>query len=89
MTDAVKHGALKQPNGHLAIRWRLETMGEGGNSWLHLDWKESGVEMPPFPPGVGQGRELIEQALPQFDAQRRLPWNRMASIALFRFPSLS
>jgi two-component system CheB/CheR fusion protein len=45
-------------------------MGEGGRLWLHLDWKESGVKMQPFPHGAGQGRELIEQALPyQFDAQ--------------------
>jgi two-component system CheB/CheR fusion protein len=70
MTNAVKHGALKQSNAHLAIRWRLEAMGEGGKPWLRLDWKESGVEMPPLPHGIGQGRELIERALPyQFDAQ--------------------
>jgi PAS domain S-box-containing protein len=72
-TNAIKYGALKQPNGHLAIRWRLETMGEGGKPWLQLDWKESGVEMPPVganPKGTGQGRELIERALPyQFDAR--------------------
>jgi PAS domain S-box-containing protein len=69
-TNAIKYGALKQPKGHLAIRWRLETMGEGGKPWLQLDWKESGVDMPPFPHRIGGGRELIEQALPyQFDAQ--------------------
>src|SRR5882762_5317585 len=68
-----KPAELKQPNGHLAIRWRLETMGESGKPWLQLDWKESGVEMPSVggnPKGTGQGRELIERALPyQFDAQ--------------------
>ena len=70
MTNAVKHGALKPPNGHLTIRWRLEAIDEGGRPWLHLDWKESGVEMPPLPHAVGQGRDLIERALPyQFDAQ--------------------
>jgi len=70
VTNAVKYGALKQPNGHLTIRWRQETSGESGKPWLHLDWKESGVEMPPFPQHTGQGRELIEKALPyQFDAQ--------------------
>ncbi len=70
MTNAVKHGALKQPTAHLAVRWWLEAMGEGGKPWLHLDWKESGVEMPPLSHGIGQGRELIERALPyQFDAQ--------------------
>jgi two-component sensor histidine kinase len=70
VTNAVKYGALKQPNGHLTIRWRQETSAESGKPWLHLDWKESGVEMPPFPQHTGQGRELIEKALPyQFDAR--------------------
>ncbi len=73
MTNAIKYGALKQPNAHLTIHWRLETSAESGKSWLHLDWKESGVEMPPLgakPEGSGQGRELIERVLPyQFDAQ--------------------
>jgi two-component sensor histidine kinase len=69
-TNAIKYGALKQSNGHLAVRWRLETMGEGGKPWLKLDWKESGVDMPSVPHRTGQGRELIERALPyQFDAQ--------------------
>jgi saccharopine dehydrogenase-like NADP-dependent oxidoreductase len=64
---------LKQPNGHLTVRWRLKTMGEDGKPWLHLDWKESGVEMPPSPQATGQGRELIERALPyQFGAQTTL-----------------
>jgi two-component sensor histidine kinase len=88
VTNAVKYGALKQPNGHLTIRWRQEASAESGKPCLHLDWKESGVEMPPFPQHTGQGRELIEKALPyQFDAQTTLPWNRMAFIAPFRFPS--
>jgi two-component system CheB/CheR fusion protein len=42
-------------------------MVEGGKPWLELDWKESGVKMPPVgtnPKGTGQGRELIERALP-------------------------
>jgi len=73
MTNAVKYGALKQANGHLAIRWRQETEAESGKPWLQLDWKESGVEMPPLdakPQGSGQGRELIERVLPyQFDAR--------------------
>jgi two-component sensor histidine kinase len=73
LTNAVKYGALKQPDGHLTIRWRQETLGKNGKPWLHLDWKESGVEMSSFdikPKGGGQGRELIERVLPyQFDAQ--------------------
>jgi len=73
MTNALKYGALKQPNGHLTVRWRQEILAESGKPWLHLDWKESGVEMPPLaakPQGSGQGRELIERVLPyQFDAR--------------------
>jgi two-component system, chemotaxis family, CheB/CheR fusion protein len=73
VTNAVKYGALKQPNGHLSVRWTLETLVESGKPWIHLDWKESGVEMPPLgadPRGTGQGRELIERMLPyQFGAR--------------------
>jgi PAS domain S-box-containing protein len=69
-TNAIKYGALKGSNGHLAVRWRLQNVEEDGKAWLKLDWKESGVKMPPFPHRTGQGRELIERALPyQFDAQ--------------------
>jgi two-component system CheB/CheR fusion protein len=73
LTNAVKYGALKQQNAHLTVLWRQETLAESGKPWLHLDWKESGVEMPPpgaKPQGSGQGRELIERMLPyQFDAR--------------------
>jgi two-component sensor histidine kinase len=69
VTNAIKHGALKGPNGHLTIRWRRQLSADNGKPWLHLDWKESGVEMPPEP-GAGNGRALIERALPyQFDAR--------------------
>ncbi len=73
MTNGAKYGALKQPNGRLTVQWRQETLVEDAKPWLHLDWKESGVEMPPLDArhqGRGQGRELIERVLPyQFDAQ--------------------
>lgn len=72
-TNAVKHGALSQPGGCLRIEWRLEPQGEDGRPWLHVDWRESGVDMPPGDPAAarkGQGRELIERALPyQLDAR--------------------
>jgi two-component sensor histidine kinase len=69
VTNAVKYGALRQPNGHLTVRWRHEVSADNGKPWLHIDWKEGGVEMPPGA-GSGNGRELIERALPyQFDAR--------------------
>jgi two-component sensor histidine kinase len=72
LTNAVKYGALQQPNAHLGICWQ-EISGPGGEPWIHIDWKEAGVEMPPSGSpckGTGQGRDLIERALPyQFDAK--------------------
>jgi two-component sensor histidine kinase len=55
VTNALKYGALKQPNGHLTVRWRQETTTESGEPWLHLDWKESGVEMPALDAKPQQG----------------------------------
>jgi len=66
-TNAVKYGALGQPQGRLQISWKLEPNGPGDCPWLHVDWREMGVTMPPAgskPTGGGQGRELIERALP-------------------------
>jgi two-component sensor histidine kinase len=69
VANAVKHGALRQPNGHLTVRWRPEISAQSGKPWLHLDWKESGVAMPACS-AIGRGRELIERALPyQFGAR--------------------
>lgn len=65
-TNAVKYGALKQPGARLAIRWELHA-GGGDQPVLHVDWRETGVVMPPegsAPQGTGQGRTLIEKALP-------------------------
>ena len=70
-TNAVKYGALKMPGGELEIGWRM--VGEEQDPRLEISWQERGVEMPPpgsAPQGTGQGRELIERALPyQLDAQ--------------------
>ncbi|WP_158628765.1 GAF domain-containing protein [Dyella choica] len=72
-TNAVKYGALSQPQGRLAVTWLLEPIGSNDRPWLHIDWRETGVTMPTgsaAPRRKGQGRELIEQALPyQFNAK--------------------
>jgi two-component system CheB/CheR fusion protein len=61
-TNAVKYGALKQPNGKLEIVWTLRQHGTD-ERLLVLDWRESGVAMPPDSSRRGYGRKLIEQAL--------------------------
>lgn len=65
-TNAVKYGALSQPEASLIVRWRVE-IGEDGQPWLHVEWQETGVLMSSSreePRGTGQGRTLIEEALP-------------------------
>lgn len=65
-TNAVKYGALGQPQAKLSVSWALEQATDKP-PWLHIDWRESGVV------GIagagqkrhrGQGTELIEKALP-------------------------
>lgn len=72
-TNAAKYGAIGQAQGHLAITWSLDPSGRDGAPWLHIDWRESGVEMSERDASsrrTGQGRELIEKALPyQLDAE--------------------
>jgi len=65
-TNAVKYGALGQADGALTISWRIELPASRGEPWLHIDWSETGVAMraDERPQGGGQGRELIERALP-------------------------
>lgn len=66
-TNAVKYGALGQPQGHLVVSWVLIRDAPDNKPWLHIDWRESGVAMPPADAcagGGGQGRALIERALP-------------------------
>jgi two-component sensor histidine kinase len=72
-TNAVKYGALAQPQGRLAVSWRAEDGAD--KSLVFLDWRESGVAMPAS--GAerrkGYGSELILRALPyQLMAQTRL-----------------
>jgi two-component system, chemotaxis family, CheB/CheR fusion protein len=70
-TNALKYGALGGENGRLTVRWRVQD--ENGAPWILVDWKESGVETPQTtaaPNGAGNGRRLIEDALPyQFGAR--------------------
>lgn len=66
-TNAVKYGALGQESGQLIVTWRLANDEGSHEPRLHIDWRESGVNMRVAgsrPSGGGHGRELIEKALP-------------------------
>lgn len=72
-TNALKYGALAQdetrpdgarPDGaRLDVAWRLD-VDDDGRSWLAIDWRERGVTLAPRGRAAGQGRTLIEEALP-------------------------
>ena len=66
-TNAVKYGALGQAGGRLTVKWALRPATDQAAARLTIDWRECGVTAPPPTPevrGGGQGRELIERALP-------------------------
>lgn len=74
-TNAVKYGALAQPEGRMSVVWKVAE--EDGRHRAVLEWHETGVVMPE--PGAarrkGYGSELIERALPyQLRAQTRLEY---------------
>ncbi|PEQ10567.1 hypothetical protein B2G71_21530 [Novosphingobium sp. PC22D] len=72
-TNAMKYGALRGRRGKLTISWSLAQERDGGRPMLDIDWRETGVEVPcemAHSRRSGQGRELIEKALPyQFSAK--------------------
>ncbi len=59
-TNAVKHGALSQPEGHVSVTCWAEENGEVGM----ITWQESGGPPVPGPPARrGFGTRLLERAL--------------------------
>ena len=70
-TNALKYGALGGKNGRLTVKWRVQD--ENGAPWILVDWRESGIETlesTAGPNAAGNGRRLIEDALPyQFGAR--------------------
>jgi two-component system CheB/CheR fusion protein len=74
-TNAIKYGALGQPQARLAISWAMATPDRVGRARLRIEWRERGVVMrhPNPSNGSGRGRELIEESLPyQADAETHL-----------------
>jgi PAS domain S-box-containing protein len=73
-TNAVKYGALKQPDGRLSVLWQIDEAHSG--EWrVILDWIETGVSMSETaePKRHGFGSELIKRAPPfQLKADTRL-----------------
>jgi two-component sensor histidine kinase len=70
-TNAVKHGALSAPAGHVSISWAIISTDNLKRFRLH--WKETGGPQVHEPPQKSFGSRLIEQALPgQLQGEARL-----------------
>jgi PAS domain S-box-containing protein len=62
-TNAMKHGALSQPAGHVDISWNIVPRDDG--RWLELIWRERGVAVPAGAvPRKGFGTELVTRRVP-------------------------
>ena len=59
-TNAIKYGALSQPDGRVEILWRRE------GRRLHLEWAERGGPQPKEPVGSGFGTRLLHSGLKPF-----------------------
>lgn len=60
-TNAIKHGALSQAGGTIALRWALE--GDGAEERLVIDWRERGGPTVADPPRIGFGTKMIQRGL--------------------------
>ena len=70
-TNAVKHGALSAPGGHVSISWAIVSRDNLERFTLH--WKERGGPQVHEPSRKSFGSRLIEQALPgQLQGEARL-----------------
>jgi two-component sensor histidine kinase len=70
-TNAVKYGALSQPQGKLDVQWEVKE--KKPTPEVALRWRETGISIAGTPKRKGYGRELIERALPyQLNAKTQL-----------------
>jgi two-component sensor histidine kinase len=61
-TNAICHGALSVPAGHVEVRWSVDE-GEGVRK-LHLEWREFGGPPVTEPQHQGFGTTLLQRVLP-------------------------
>ncbi|WP_347140685.1 hypothetical protein [Paracoccus sp. SSK6] len=85
-TNALNHGSLSVPGGHLDIAWSLSE-DEKGNPEVHLSWQESqGPDTSP-PEGTGFGTRLIRFAIQhELRGQAELSYQRDGLVADLKFP---
>ena len=74
-SNAVEHGSLALPRGHVDVRWQINPPdgAEAGEPMLHLDWKEWGGVAVAAPSRRGFGTEVLSEMLVyEFEARTAL-----------------
>ncbi|MBO9576159.1 MAG: PAS domain S-box protein [Sphingobium sp.] len=82
-SNAMRHGALTEPGGKVAVRWAVEPNGE-----LFLSWREEGGRPIVQPNHAGLGLTLIQQIVEgQLGGKRSLDWQSDGLHLEARFPA--
>ncbi|MGB8576342.1 MAG: MASE1 domain-containing protein [Pseudolabrys sp.] len=63
VTNAVKYGALSNPNGHVSVNWDRH-YAEGAASRVRIEWRETGGPPVVGPHKFGYGISLIRELIP-------------------------
>ena len=69
-TNAVKYGALSEPDGQIELIWSHEADGQ-----LNLRWSETGGPAVKAPTRKGFGGRIMEQMIGQLKGKTRFDWN--------------
>lgn len=87
-SNAVEHGALTRPGGHIAVAWRLEPSEMA--PVLDLAWTETGMGgVPEGLPRRGFGTEMLERTLRyEFGARTALAYRPEGLLCTIRFALL-
>lgn len=86
-SNAVEHGALDQPSGHVDVTWHVDAADEA--PILFLCWKERGGAIDPASPAPrrGFGREVLETMLAyELEAETALVFEPDGLRCAIRFP---
>ena len=63
VTNAVKYGALSNPNGHVLVNWDRQH-GEDTAARVRIEWRETGGPPVASPSKLGYGTSLIRELIP-------------------------
>jgi two-component sensor histidine kinase len=85
MTNAVKYGALSQPDGEIHIEWSLEP-GARDRTYLTCGWRERNGPLVTPPSHSGYGTQLIKATSAQAGGSVELTYDPGGCAALIRVP---